>query len=105
MNFLKTFGILLCAAVVWMNAEQSKANASGRSTAQTQPPPQPQTTAVPPGINQPNAGPNQPHTGGNQSEPLWPKFVERLIDPVTWFTFFLLIVSFFQWRAMLRQSK
>ena len=41
----------------------------------------------------------------NQAIPGGRKFVERLIDPVTWFTFFLLLVSFFQWRAMLRQSK
>lgn len=32
--------------------------------------------------------------------PMWPALRERLVDPITWFTFGLLIVGYFQWRAM-----
>jgi hypothetical protein len=45
---------------------------------------------------------NQPNTERNQDQPsnLWSKFLERLVDPVTWFTGGLLFLAYRQWNAM-----
>jgi hypothetical protein len=58
-----------------------------------------------PSVSQGSTQPSQsqPIPVNPQTDPLWPKFRDPLFDPVTWFTFFLVLVSYFQLRAMHRQ--
>jgi hypothetical protein len=101
MRFAVTAGILILTASI--NAQRGQPNNTSTNPTQAQAPAAPAT--IP--INQSNPTPGQPQTASQnqQSDPLWPKFLERAVDPVTWFTGLLLLVSFFQLLAMRHQSQ
>jgi hypothetical protein len=93
---LLSFGCALSA-----NADQGEPNREQNPTTNTE---RPSTTAT--GIDQGARNPSQPPTDQNQqaAHNLREFAVERLLDPVTWFTGGLLLFSWLQYRAMRRQA-
>src|SRR5688572_3155327 len=83
------------------NAQQRYRQNNETRAGQPQSPPEPTSTTIAQ-VNQPAREPNQPAatTQAEQPEPLRRVFFERSVDPVAWFTGFLLFVAFLQWRVM-----
>jgi hypothetical protein len=88
------------------HAQQRDRQSNKTRAGEPQGPAEPTPTSVVQ-INQAAPQPNQPAatTQADQAKTLRRVFDERLIDPVTWFTGFLLLVGFLQWRVMRRQAK
>jgi hypothetical protein len=87
--------LLLVLLSVDANAYQSQAGSYGKEARQGQAPAQQPRIAL-------RAAPSEQSTNGNERDAsqLWPKFLDRLIDPVTWFTGLLFLVGLWQWKAM-----
>jgi hypothetical protein len=85
------------------NADQGEPDNKQDQAAGANDPPAPQPTT----IDKPTGNPRQPNRTENQqpTHNLREFVIERLIDPVTWFTGGLLLLALYQYRAMVRQAK
>jgi hypothetical protein len=83
---------------------QSKTDRAANHSAAAQ---TPATASARVPINKPDAERDHSNTNtqAGQADRLMATFLEKLVDPVTWFTLLLLIVSALQWCAMRRQSE
>jgi hypothetical protein len=85
-------------------ANQRKPDTSGNDASKTVSPSQRASGVV---INTSDASLNQSNGSNESDKPknLWATFLERLVDPVTWFTLLLFGVSCLQWKAARRANK
>ncbi len=99
--------IALALSAMNANTYQRQPGPANKNAAKAQQPANPASQAlgftVPPAaINKQGSVPDQKGSKGDsrQANALWPVFRDHLVDPITWFTFGLLLVGCFQWRAM-----